>query len=1021
MRLRIYSILALLGILASACGAGASPAEYMPPEVVVSLSRPATGETYPRWSPIPVTATSQTSEAVRALELWVDGSLEASVVPDSSLTRWEWVAAEAGAHTLLARAVTESGATAFSNKVTIFVSEEAAQMTRLLRAAEGDTVESLAAAASVSPEDLVTLNPGLVAGQPIAPETPVKVPHASGLEGVQLAPPPPAPEVQPGTTLPAQPYVVPGFFTNLGALFGTNTPPAAPSIGATAQGCTAQLVILDQADNEDGYRIYRLDSSTPVFAAVAEVAAGDGTLPLLHTDFDLSGAVNYYVTAFNSAGESAPSNLAGVNITSSACQSAFWEAAGGFGQPDPGGPGGGGGGGNATNFDVLIPPTYDQVYFYLSLNDGPWSRVPRFENEFLTPANGFFSLDALLEGAVTPPAAGTLKVNVDAWGWSGGMLAYIGAFERTYEAPENQQPFAVFPGQLELCDIQKCGEFGQYGLEWTGDGGAHNLRWTPGPGTTAGLWQVSRSPFEAGCELEPAGVFLSGFLQAQYETQVFTVEFPNAGEDDYSIPIPQPGGGPSISVSGAALPQVYYTRILPLFNGQPTCDPTNMVVLHVQEPPQVELVAPPSAPTPPLPYSVDIVEFTPIHFPDYAFRYCVTITENPYYGQDPFNLIEQGHYLESGWTDVPVGQDICPAPYVYEEPGILEQIGDFLKEALNTISFMYAALKQLVIDIVAHLLPLCAEANLAAELGSETGEALKEELESYCGTAAEIAVNAAMTYVGLPPSIPNYDQVMETAKGQATEIIAQQFEEQTGLPCIDACRDLIRQALDQMQETIEDEFSDSACVGELEAHDNGIEPMCLPDFIKSAPMREGTLEPALVKVIVTRNADVPDSAFPNPEEFSTDCRLRVVTFAENDSWVGQEVFVGSDYQTGALQYWTGTTLSGAPFQSIYGGTPVLAPGESAELTFALNVKRGTYPPGVDGFWLPGRLAIIQDHVNGSQLQNYYGTHYDDWNYLYFGAQLTVTAVVTCTTAADGYTPSQSEASDVWVEQIQSEP
>ncbi|PWH16624.1 MAG: hypothetical protein DDG60_03850 [Anaerolineae bacterium] len=688
---------------------------------------------------------------------------------------------------------------------------------------------------------------------------------------------------------------------------------------------------------------------------------------------------------------------------------------------------------SAPSFDLNLPPTFEKVYYYLSLDGGPWSRVPRLPDTFITPAQGFFNLDEVLKGVVAPPAQGTLRAEVEAWGWSGGVLVYIGRFEKVFVAEAGREPFVLLPGQLEICDLPSpnCAQgFGQFGGEAINNtGGKHELRWSPPPGAEGGVWQVSRYPFDSACAPDPAGVFRSGGVNADAAQIIFKVDFPAPGQDAYSIPIVQPGVG-NVSLSSAWFPQTYYVRVLPVFNGAVQCVPSNAVTLTVDpRTKELTIVAPtpqPTAPAPPVVFDVKIVEFTPIQFPDGKFSHCVVIVENPFY--------EKKSAIVGGWLSGPYyvngqvtllqnihpGTTLCPKPYQYKEPPFLEQAGQFLIDALNNISKAYEILKQLAVKLVVKATPYC--------YASEFIEAYKEEIDSVCNTAAEVIVQAAMTYVGLPPSIPNYEQLKETAKGKLTDLAVQQLEEQTGLPCVEICQDFIRDRVDELWAAGENLLSNQqpGCIGEKEAHNLGFEPLCLPGNVKTEPEPRGLLLPAQVLVQVTRRTDAPDSSLPNSLLFETTCNLTVSTSAVNNAWVGQSIFLGTRFQTGKMEYWQGTTLNAYDLfkpERLPIELSSLAPGESREFRLALQPNQEKFPPqGSSKFWLPGRLALAQEYWYGNG-QSANIVAYDDWEYYYLGAELSVNAAAACVTRPNSnqdLAPSNSAASDTWVEQIPTE-
>ncbi len=634
----------------------------------------------------------------------------------------------------------------------------------------------------------------------------------------------------------------------------------------------------------------------------------------------------------------------------------------------------------------------DRTYYYISLDGGPWSRMPRNQGEFFTPQNGFFDLNEALAGWMQSAPSKDIHITIDAWGWQGGALVFIGRFERVIKAKQNGEPWAILPGYLEICDSGNCtqGEVtGSFTLFASSSvGGNRELRWQLPPGVTSGLWQTSTQPFGSSCELEPAYLYTNGNVSSENESTTFTVEFPPFyGEE-----------------------MIFYVRVLPFVNGQPDCTPSNTVTLTLKAQDEIVITDLEVPPVPPVAYDIEIVDFKPIHFPDYQYKHCVTIVKNPYYQTEFLDYLG----VAIIWYGRPVGTNICPTPYQFQEPSTWDQITGFLKDAVNFVSSAYNTLKGFIVDIIATYNPICLQANLITE---------SQAVKDACHAVAEVAVNAALAYVGLPPSLPNYDQLIETGKGELTELLAQQIEEQTGLPCTEECKELIRKGIDTTVDEIGKQAGNAACVDVYEAHDNGFEPLCIPAAIKVKPMHEGQLEPALVTVLITRKADVSDSSFPDPLLYNSVCHINTSGFAENNSWAGQQIFIGQDYQSGELVYWQGTSISGVIFNNIHVSTPVLGLGESSTLTFALKEKRGVFPPGEGGFWLPGRLKIYTDYYNGSQLVSYASEFNDDWQYLYFGSQAKITASATCSTtfitppAGASSVGSSSSASDEWIETI----
>ncbi len=93
------------------------------------------------------------------------------------------------------------------------------------------------------------------------------------------------------------------------------TVPSAPtSLVATPSGSTATLQWNDNATNESGYRIYLAPGSGAFSRLSPDLAAGSRGATLSNL---AAGSYRVYVVAFNSAGESAASNIANVTVATS--------------------------------------------------------------------------------------------------------------------------------------------------------------------------------------------------------------------------------------------------------------------------------------------------------------------------------------------------------------------------------------------------------------------------------------------------------------------------------------------------------------------------------------------------------------------------------------------------------------------------------------------------------------------------------------------------------------------------------
>ncbi len=961
------------------------------------ITSPTNYSTWPQFASVPVLATVNENQEIASLALYVNGNLQSTLPLDGQqLVQFNWLVSSEGEHSLIIRALDSNGqAIGQSNILRVQGSQNPLSYSKLYLTQEGNTLEKIAEQNQVSPQSLLLANPAVNTASQIAAGSPIHIPFQ--LEAPPL-PPSPAPSFT-SPSVPASAYA-PNIFTNWFNSFNPPEPPTAPALSAMAEGCSVHLSIGDLSNNEDGFNLYRFAGGATGFEKIATLSGGSGE-SLSFVDSGQSGQTTYYASAFNAGGES-NGGLAGVTINTLTCASASAGPAAGFiNQP-----------GGAIPEDSFNPALtqnfYDKVYFYIALDGSPWSRAPRLPDDFYIPENGLLNIDQAIDNFTTPPSSGQTVVDVEAWGWQGGNLIFIGRFQRILHAEGNSY-FVLDGGRLSTCEFGTCsGEFNSFTIEEHGitSLGNQEFRWeTTNSAITEGVWQIASTPFNNSCEVNPSTLLLSGSLIKSQNISDFTVDL---------SPLPT-----VLNVYGwVPSPTRYYMRILPVINGTPECSPTNTVSLMLGEQQAVVVEAPPTAPAPPVPYEIEIIEYTPIIFPTPGFHNCVQIIENPFYGVeieiDPVtgNPIDkntgefvplEAYLYQDKWAP---GETICPNPYEYEEPSFWEQAGTFIKDLINGVSWFYNSLVSGLKYIVAKFNPICLQGELIA---GELGPDYEGAVEDACAFAADIVVNAALTYVGLPPSLPNYDELVEIGKGQVVDFAAQQIEEQTGVPCPDVCKELIKDALNETLQQIEHQLANQqACIGEADAHNRGFEPLCIPASIRAQPEPRGQVQPDVIKILLTRKPDSPDLAFPDPELFKTSCSVSVGGFAKNSSWVGKSVLI--DPYSNNSSKWQGTEISGYLFNSAKQPAPPLAPGESAQLTFALTPNRGSYPPG-NGFWLPGHLAYLQNKYDQSQLENYYGNTSDDWTFLYSGANATLTAYASCTTSAPGYQTGNSQVTD----------
>lgn len=974
--------------------------------IIVSITKPANASEWPVGTPLPISASILNSNPVESLELWADGRLVEKKDTASGRAFWTWVIISPGEHTLIVRAVAKNGFTATSNIVHILATKDANPgMVLIYTTGQGDTLAGLSEKFNVPSQEISDLNPPLTSDSPLTENQPLKIPISYPGQGE----PPDKPGSPPLPNGPTQnPSNPPNKFVFwVGNLINQN-PPAAPLLALTVSGCSLNALITDQSSNENGFNLYRLDPGEQIFKLISTLGPSNNkALPIQYTDPNLYGSFEYYVSSFNGEGES-PSNIASVDETQQNCQTPFWV-------------------GSQLKIPLLLPPVqgqdpnfqptfYDKAYFYYSTNDNSWGRVPQDPSQFLSLPGGLFNPDDQINGLVEPPAQGTLTIHIDAWGWTGGALMHIGTFKRTLTAPSagGSQPANEAPSLLQICDANVCGgdvggTFGEHAV----NGIYQNwpLRWQPGQeNATQGLVQVSVVPFQDTCNVNSGGVIWTQ-NQAVNGTafNYFSINF-------------GPLKGKSAFVNGWNVSgNTFYIRVLPLANNQTICQPSNSVSYEVKtymaDTPSPTLMPVPAAPAPPAAFDAKIIKFTPIQFPDFHYQYCVVVTANPFYNNPQAVADYIANTFDTNaavWAGFKVGDTLCPKPYSYAPPdeSFWDEVGNWVKSAINFVANAYNDLKGFVVDLAANLNPLCIQAKLGASAAGSGGNTVDE----VCHKIAEATVDIGLAYVGLPPSLPNYDEFSAVSKGYVADLAV----EQLGSDCPDpeACKKIIETGYDQMTAELHQSQDNSSCVDEGTAHANGFEPFCEPAGAVTKPAPQGQLIPALVTVQLTRKADVPDSAFPDPSMFATQCGFNIHVSAKNDSLVGQQIFIGVDTKTGKNPvYWNGTEISGKIFKDVGTKIPKMNPGNTVTLSLALTPSSADYDsfanPTVssnDGFWLPGHLELAKEW---GWIEQTKVLESDDWRYLYFGSTATVGLIGNCTASASGYKSNSSSFTDTF--------
>ena len=962
---RFLVLLIVLLILLACIVPGASttnpPSNKVTNHILVSLTDPLDGEAYPISAGLSVRGEAISDGSIARMELWADGELyETYTAPEDGLGLlvhyWIWSPKTLESHALMVRAYDSQDQSAISNVIHIKGVEDPGYVL-ITKAEEGDTLASLADRYKVSVDDILRENPSLANA-------------ASLSDGDELIVHIGAPATMSKSSAAAKVLMSLSQWSAKNDLVSGS----APTLIISGQGCTATLSIGDFSNNEDGFNIYRLDPGAMSFKKLTTLPAHDGSGSVSYNDPNLFGQYNYYVAAFDEEGEAA-SNLVSLKITDKNCA------------------------GESTPIEslALIPMGVDQYYLYIAINNGDWRRFPADDFTYLKRSD---DIDfGQVVNALLPNSVGDVSMKGEVWGLVNGRATRLGSFEKSFkaqQAPAVFEPFAFQNILLTKLEVRGVYSASLDDYPWFIEKG---MTYAPeafrfGTDATAsyGMWQVSSVPFGQDVSFNPAcllmagkadgsgtpsapfefgidfsslkpkveNVTLSPFENMLIQQPVFSAPFSPQGLDAQPVQAvtqPQWGAGvfglagdtPAVSFDPCAKnitvegKVTYYVRVIPMNNGQAAGSPSNTVKLTYDPNGQIKITfpAPPSLPQD-VYYDIEILNFTGVHVPQQEYAYCVVIVENP-------------HLLLA----YKPGDVLCPDPF---KGGSKNDLLGAIEDAVNFISGLYNKLSDWVTDIVDKLNPLCIQAKLASS-AIKVGE---KEVKDACHYIAVIAVTAAKTYVGLPPSLPNFDQLTELGKENLVDLAAQQIEA-SGVPCPEECKDVIRKGIDYTTEQVKHNMSNSSCVGEVEAHENGYEPLCLPSGVVTKPDPRGQPAPAVVEVKVTRRSTAIGQNFPEPKS----CAVQISAPAVNLSHVGESWVSEAGFN------WSGAAIEGDLFNGS-GAFPQLAPGASA--TFPIILEPTSY-------WLAGHQQFVK--------KGWEPEHYDDWYILYSGAQATINAGGSC--------------------------
>ncbi|TFH38061.1 MAG: hypothetical protein E4G99_00520 [Anaerolineales bacterium] len=349
----------------------------------VWIDHPLSESTWMVEDQIQVKAMGESQTPLVKMELWIDGELAGlDTGPEEPLAPWKsvftWTPLHIGFHALVVRAEDDHGMSITSPAVVVFV----------------EPSEKYLAG------DLVTENDGVFNTLSVYPGVDPNSREAS---------------TNPIAADQGPAILRTGSVRDLVTSLTVESPPNSPGLTVEMDGCNANLYVHDQSSTEEGFFVYRQTLSSPVWTRLATLASQSEHEWLTFEDAHQVGGVTYYVSAFNSKGESS-SPLQTVSFDPVDCEDQSESS-------------------HSVEVEIMKLETQvqvDRAYCYRSFNGLDWSRWPN--SGFFTPGEDGFDLDDRASSFL-PTSLGddlnpqSLEFHLECWGWRTGVLEFLGILD----------------------------------------------------------------------------------------------------------------------------------------------------------------------------------------------------------------------------------------------------------------------------------------------------------------------------------------------------------------------------------------------------------------------------------------------------------------------------------------------------------------------------------------------------------------------------------------------------------------
>jgi len=850
---------------------------------VAFLVRPSNGMLVPLHSTLPAVGEGLSQAGVTGLELWVNGQLWGTAVFDPAGPRarhiWRWTPSGEGEHLLFVRAIDTAGAQFDSPVVRVLASAQAdVRFPAVHRVAEGETIANLAEAYGAEPAAILDANPGLEPGGALTPgleiTLPIPVPNA----------PPEAPE---GDAAPAPPF---------SPLIGDAALPANFPASAEEAPITPGLEIVGG----------RLVPGIPMDSLYLYWSVGGGAwqrLPESPQTFlePVAGAfdLNPYLDEIVQSGGPL------------AVRYHVWGWSGGM---------------------------------LTFLDEGLWTleSVPDGQLRSLLPTQLSIvgqvrdSVEYVSEWTIPVPVAGYFQGFTQDFRWRTSLEDAETMFWQVSTQPFPDEPGMFPPGTLGLAPADNPLEdlFSGFELpEMSGPfgGSIGGSSGTPSPYTTFSIDfgnYVDTAGWAGEAEQAGGGSFISEAAEAISSSVEEAFGFAQALEATRPR-----------RLNSASLPRTFYVRLLPVLEDDSLGQPSNTVVVRYGPPPAPEVTGDIEGA-----YEAQVLSFT--HYraadPDYAacmrstyeLRRCINVVgfdDGLVYSSQAEGTIFESLYEQQCTIVIPRGSPSCGCPGVScssggsscswspSDWGSCVQEGaewafEAVKDFSNWASESWEWLKEQAVYVMLEFTPIgwgCQWAEDQDESGTVP--------DDFCHDAMRVALETGMAALGIPPSLPNFKELVENGKEYAFQMALQEMRS-AGLECDSVCEEALRAGYNYAADQIGSGGGGGGGAG-------------VPTMLYE-PHPLAVEQPFTLLVRVERRVESAGI----PDEDLELCGLSILSHAARTV--------------------NGKPVEGAPYEGVGLELPLLAPGDAITIPVVLERAPWPLPPGVSLGDLGAELGVI---------------------------------------------------------------